>query len=286
MLLHTGHTIEEYGKIYNIMYEDLVLYRKKKGVTSTTTMNNIELPTPHIMLCLTLYYLKHYHTDRFLSNEFKIGKTTVRRIIEKIINLIYEKFVPTMIQLNEASLCSPPHSTYLENTIKLVTDASVISIYQPEHTIDRKKYYHSKSGTNYGVKFQIATDLNGHIVHVSDVVEGSIHDTILFRSSTLPSLLSDHLKILGDKGYIGNNYVITPMKNPKGKKLRGKEVKRNQIISSERVVVENVFHRIKLYHILGSIYRGNRNNLAKITHIVHIICALANLNMQSHPVRK
>lgn len=281
MLLHIGHTIEEYEKIYNTVYESLLLYRNER----TISVNNIVLPTPHTMLCMALYYMKHYHTIRYIANEFKISKSTVYDIIEKVIDLLYEKFVPTMIQLNETTLSTPPDSTCLENTVKLITDASVISIHQPKHTVERKKYYHMKSGTKYGVKFQIATDLNGMIVHVSDVVQGSIHDTTLFRSSTLPSLLSDHLKVLGDKGYIGNEYVITPMKNPQGKKLRGKEVKHNRMMSSQRVVVENVFHRIKQYHILGNIYRGNRHSFAKITHIVHVICALTNLNMQSHPIR-
>lgn len=282
MLLHTGHTIKEYKKMLNSIIEELLVYRH----TYSTTTKKTALPTPHAMLCLTLFYIKHYHTIRYIANDFKITKSTVYNIIEKVIHLLYVKFVPKMMQLNQTTLSTPPHSTYLENTIKLVTDASVISIHQPTHTADKKKHYHMKSGTNYGVKFQIATDRSGMIVHVSDVVQGSIHDTTLFRQSTLPSLLSDHLKVLGDKGYIGNEYVITPMKNPQGKKLRGKQVKQNQIISSERVVVENVFHRIKQYHILGYIYRGNRNNLAKITRIVHVICALANVNMQSHPVRK
>jgi hypothetical protein len=281
MLLHTGHTLKEYEKIYNSIIEDLLNYRQKRSIT----LNNIPLPTPHVMLSLTLYHLKHYHTERYIANEFNIKRTAVQHILEKVIDYLYEKFVPMMIQLNEANLSSPLDSSYLENTVKLITDATVISIHQPEHTADRKKYFHYKSLTNYGNKFQIATDLNGMIVHVSEVVYASIHDTTLFRSSTLPSLLSDHLKVLGDKGYIGNQYVMTPMKNPQGKKLRGKEVKRNRMISSERVVVENVFHRIKQYHILGFIYRGNKNNFAKITRIVHVICALTNLNMLSHPVR-
>jgi hypothetical protein len=281
MLSNTGHTIQEYNKILYLIEEQLLSIRQKHTISN----HNIHLPTTQNMLCITLYYLKHYHTIRYISIQFGWSRMTIQRSIEYTIESLFLYVVPVYIVFDPSTFPSPSDSSALSPSTKLIIDASVIAIHQPELSQDRKTYYYYKSGTKYGLKFQLTTTLNGHIVHVSDVVQSSIHDITLFRSSTLPSLLSDDLEILGDKGYLGGNHIITPKKKEKNKKMTRNQISDNRMISSERVVVENVFHRIKQYHLVGTIYRGNRNDLAKITHFVHVICALTNLNMQSHPVR-
>lgn len=119
-------------------------------------------------------------------------------------------------------------------------------------------------------------------MHVSDVVAASVHDTTLFKSTTLPTLLHDDCEILADKAYVGLAHVITPVK---GKKLKKRDVTYNQIVSRCRALIENLFNRLKEYALMRQLYRGDRNNTQKATHFFHVICALTNLNMQSHPVR-
>jgi hypothetical protein len=281
MLSNTGHTIEEFNKILYYIEEPLNEIRKKR----TISHDNILLPSPENMLCLTLLYYKHYQTHRYLSIQYSLNLRTLQNIIEETTDCLYLYVVPIYIVFDPSTFPSPSDSSALSPSTKLIIDATVIAIHQPELSEDRKKYYYYKSSTKYGLKFQLTTTLNGHIVHVSNVVQASLHDISLFRSSTLPSLLSNDLEVLGDKGYTGGNHIITPKKKEKNKKMTSNQISDNRMISSERVVVENVFHRIKQYHLVGTIYRGNRNDLAKITRFVHVICALTNLNMLSHPVR-
>ena len=49
--------------------------------------------------------------------------------------------------------------------------------------------------------------------------------------------------------------------------------------------MENVFHRIKQYRIVGTVYQGEKTDTVKISSIVKVVCALTNLIMQDQPVR-
>ena len=79
------------------------------------------------------------------------------------------------------------------------------------------------------------------IVSVSDVVHGSMHDNKLFKQSSLPTLLNDNCRMLGDKGYMGNKHVMIPHKKRKRSELTSEQTGINKIHNTHRVVVENVF---------------------------------------------
>ena len=113
-----------------------------------------------------------------------------------------------MISFNPTTLSTSSQLNTIANNIKLIVDSTPICIPQPKSKDERKKYYHIKSHTNYALKFQIATSLSGMIVSVSDVVHGSMHDNKLFKQSSLPTLLNDNCRMLGDKGYMGNKHVM------------------------------------------------------------------------------
>jgi hypothetical protein len=60
----------------------------------------------------------------------------------------------------------------------------------------------------------------------------------------------------------------------------------NYEINSARAAIENINQRIKTYAIIGSIYRGAIDDIDKITKISQVVCALCNLNLIKHPIRK
>ncbi|CAF4221683.1 unnamed protein product, partial [Rotaria sordida] len=61
----------------------------------------------------------------------------------------------------------------------------------------------------------------------------------------------EHVQIIADKGYIGEQYVITPRKKPRGGELTPEDKDFNRSISSARAAIENINQRIKSYAILG-----------------------------------
>jgi hypothetical protein len=283
MYLHTGHTLDEFDLLYECMQTPLINYYRHRATYVTSNVDEPGL-TPHNMLCLTLYYIRHYFPFRFICDDFDISITTLHDIVDYVITQLYS-ISDVFILFNPSYLQSYDNSSETLPNVHLIIDSSPIAIEQPEHTMTRKQYYHMKSFTRYGLKFQIAIDLWGHIVHVSSVVVGSVHDSKLYRDSSLLTHINNRMKVLGDKGYQGCENFITPFKKPRGRELNENEKGHNYTVDSQRVVVENVFHRMKQYRIIGDIYRGDRADTQKVTHIVHVIAALTNINMLSHPLR-
>ncbi|CAF1028449.1 unnamed protein product [Rotaria sordida] len=169
---------------------------------------------------------------------------------------------------------------------KLIVDSTSIAIPQPEDSQQRKAYFYSKSATNYAFKIQLACDFNHRIVHVSDCYLGSVHDLTILRESGLLEHVNDSVQIIADKAYIGKEYVITPKKKPHRGELTTEEKNFNYDINSTRAAIENINQRIKTFAILGTIYRGAIGDFDKITKISQVVCALCNLNLIKHPIRK
>ncbi|CAF0764176.1 unnamed protein product [Rotaria sordida] len=150
----------------------------------------------------------------------------------------------------------------------------------------RKEYYHAKNPTNYAIKVQVACDFCHRIAHVSECYHGSIHDITVLRESGLLKHVEESVQIIGDKGYIREEYVVTPRKKPHGRELTQDDKDFNRDINSARAAIENISQRLKTYAILGGVYRGPVDDFHKITKIIQVITASCNLNLNKHPIRR
>jgi hypothetical protein len=173
-----------------------------------------------------------------------------------------------------------------EQQHKLIVDSTCIAIHQPEDSEQRRTYYYAKSPTNYAFKVQVACDFHHRIVHVSKCHRGSVHDITILRESGLLEHTQEDVQIIGDKAYIGERYVVTPKKKPRGGEFTAEDKDYNRSISSARAAIENINQRLKKYAILGSIYRGPYDDVDKVSKIAHVISALCNLQLSKHPIRK
>ena len=59
----------------------------------------------------------------------------------------------------------------------------------------------------------------------------------------------------------------------------------NKLLSSKRVIVENVNKRLEDFKVLGLIYRGKRD-ADVMSKIVRVITSLHNFLLEAHPMRK
>ncbi|CAF3130545.1 unnamed protein product, partial [Rotaria sp. Silwood2] len=150
----------------------------------------------------------------------------------------------------------------------------------------RKAYYCAKISTNYALKVQIAHDFHYRIVHVSECFRGSVDDITVLRESGLLEHVNNAVQIIADKGYIGEEYVITPKKKPHGRELIDEDKDLNHDINSTRAAIENINQRLKIYAILGGVYRGTIDGFHKATKIVQVVCILCNLNLIKHSIRR
>ncbi|CAF4329107.1 unnamed protein product [Rotaria sordida] len=154
---------------------------------------------------------------------------------------------------------------------KLIVDSTCIAVPQPDDSQQRKAYYNSKSSTNYAFKVQIACDFNHQIVHVSERYQGSVHDITILRESGLLKYTEESVQIIADKGYIGEEYVITPKKKPHRGELTAEDKNFNRNINSTRAAIENINQRLKTYAIMDDVYRGAIDDFHKITKIAQVV---------------
>jgi hypothetical protein len=92
-------------------------------------------------------------------------------------------------------------------------------------------------------------------------------------------------KALGDKAYLGSKLIYVPHKKYKGKRFTREKKEFNKLLSSKRVIVENVNKRLEDWKVLGAIYRGKRDPEA-VSRIVRVVASLHNFLLETHPMRK
>ncbi len=138
------------------------------------------------------------------------------------------------------------------------------------------KFYSGKK-KNHTYKAQIIIDEKGKIISTY-FSEGKKHDFSLFKDSIKKNKLSKDTCILADSGYLGINQFISKAILPfKGKNLSKDCKKFNQELSKKRVLVENVFRKIKVFKIFSNNYR---NNIKQFSSDFNFIVGLVNLNAQ------
>ncbi len=94
--------------------------------------------------------------------------------------------------------------------------------------------------------------------------KGRQHDFQIFKNSNF--LISPEIECLGDKGYQGIQKLLVnsriPKKKPRGGKLSYEDKKSNQKLAKDRVVVEHINRKLKIFKILSNRYRNRRKRFS------------------------
>jgi transposase len=111
---------------------------------------------------------------------------------------------------------------------------------------------------------------------------GSKHDFQLFKDSR--SVFSSQIRCLADAGYQGlkdwHKNAETPAKKSKLHPLTQEQKTSNRKLSHERILVENVIRRLKIFRILSERYRNRRKRFALR---FNLIAAIHNLELKNAP---
>lgn len=108
------------------------------------------------------------------------------------------------------------------------------------------------------------------------VSKGKKHDFSLFKESQL--FLPKEIKLLADSGYQGiakyHSASVIPIKKKKGKALSVEDKHHNKALSKQRIFIEDVNRRCKIFRIVKDVYRGKHKNYSLTWNLVS---ALVNL---------
>jgi len=101
----------------------------------------------------------------------------------------------------------------------------------------------------------IITNYDGGILYVSDPVTGNRHDMRKLAGSESERILKSAGGVFGDKGFIGTDYITTPIRKPEDRELYLREKEYNNEVSSHRAPVERAIAQLKTWRILFTDYR-------------------------------
>jgi hypothetical protein len=132
------------------------------------------------------------------------------------------------------------------------------------------------------------------IIHVSDVVIGSMADIRLTDISNVLQQLNPKQLAIGDSGYQGKENIRVPVKRNSNKRKQQKlqpnitrlQIEHGKELQRQRSVIENINERLKLGATVGTIYRGQREDLSDVTIITRVVCVLCNVHRSRYPIRK
>ena len=113
----------------------------------------------------------------------------------------------------------------------------------------------------------------------TDFSPGSKHDFQLFKDSH--SVISVQTRALADAGYQGLTDLHlnsqTPVKKTKRHPLSPEQKARNRALSRERILIENILRKLKIFRILSDRYRNRRKRFGLR---FNLIAAIYNLELK------
>lgn len=196
-------------------------------------------------LLMLLMYYRLYVTHIFLGFLFGIDDSNVGRNINPIQPLLarFFKIPERKIRIDE------------EDISTIFLDGTEQPINRPKGK-DQKKWYSGKK-KRHTIKHQVIAGKGGKILAVGKSSYGKVHDKKDYERQHF--ILPEGVPKKADMGYIGTTWQ-TPVKKPKGKFLSEEEKSFNRKLSKERIIIEHVIGKMKIFKILAERFRNPRGD--------------------------
>jgi hypothetical protein len=201
------------------------------------------------MVLLTLEYLRDYPSYLRLGSDWGVHESSACRISRRVEECLVRsgKFkLPGKKQLQS--------NTTFEVIIVDVAESPV------ERPKKQRKYYSGKK-KRHTQKAQVVVDKQSKRVISKFTGKGREHDFKLFKRSDM--CIHQALKLKADKGYQGIKHLHTngqtPHRKPPKKELSKDQKAFNYKLASERMTIEHVIGKLKVFRILQERYRNRRN---------------------------
>ena len=140
---------------------------------------------------------------------------------------------------------------------------------------NRQKRYYSGKKKRHTIKQQVVVDVKTEKIIATRMDCGKTHDFKIYKKSK--NHVHPETKIQVDSGYQGIQKIHAnselPQKRSKKNPLSPQDKKRNKEISSQRVIVENIFAFLKKFKIISQRYRNRRKRFGLR---FNLICAIFN----------
>jgi len=156
--------------------------------------------------------------------------------------------------------------------INLIIDTTECSI-QRNRNKDIQRIFFSGKKKKHTIKYEIGVNIiNGFIHWIWGPVPGTIHDFKIVELSGIVESLEENERILGDKAYVGNDCIITPLKKPQTEI----EFAFNSVINRWREKVEHTIGRLKAFNCLTVPWR---HDISLHSIVFNVISQIVNIEL-------
>lgn len=242
---------------------------------------------------LVLHAVRSGNPQEMLESKFGIDQTTISRQIEHLLDiLVNPDRMPTAVAVADEIAEAPVDEVVEAIGHVLNFDVTEFKIEAPGNKESNDEAFSGKAQTTTA-KAIFSCSKAGILIAMGDIMPGRKHDINALRD-TLPFLgdlmrsLKDpdtppekRLEVNLDRGMVSADdewpgaHVYTPFKRAKGQKeLEPWQIEHNHVVDSDRAIIENEFRRMKVYRLIGGIFRGSVADLEKtvvfVTGIVNL----------------
>lgn len=194
-------------------------------------------------IIVTCGYMRQNITEEVWAEIFGIAQSTISRYITILTPLI-----------DRATKRDRPTKTAAARAVRRAIALVDGSLWPCWSWNGKKKLWSGKHKTT-GHGSLIITNLQGRVIFISDPVTGNQHDMGKLKGSVSEKILKKAAGVFGDKGFIGTDYITTPIRKPRSRKLLEWEKEWNRQVSSYRAPVERAVADLKVWRVLFTDYR-------------------------------
>jgi hypothetical protein len=227
-------------------------------------------------IILTLVYLRHMTTFQLLGIQFGVSESTA--------NNTFNYWLPKLRELLPCSLLEQvkKNASDYETVKEILTEYElIVDTYEqvrerPGDKEEQEKYFSGKK-SNHTFKSQIIVMPDGRdIVDVVAGKPGPKSDITLFREER--SQFDPQQRFKGDKAYVGEALITTPIKKPRNRELTTEQKEQNKAFSAKRIFVEHRIRSLKIFRVVQERFRLNPQ---KYEQVVLTICGIVRLRIRA-----
>ena len=259
-------------------------------------------------LLATLFWMRQYPTTLVLKQIFGVHQRTLARIFKRTLTALESTFQEELKWPSDGELLSWK-ITALEGTEleDIVCFADGTILHGPRSILKfapgQWDPFFCSHKHKHGVNIVCVVNYQGKILWSTNWERGSSNDQgISNRNNLRQDFIGKSYGIAADGGFTFNrkedpNKIITAKPYPYKETMEVDQESQNKkefnkLLSSNRVIVENVFARLKQWRIIGGFMRHfhpndeNKANVIDLNVLFQVLCTLHNRDLEFHPMRK
>ena len=227
-------------------------------------------------IILTLVYLRHMTTFQLLGIQLGVSESTANDTFNYWLPILRELLPCSLIEQvkkNESDLMVIQE---ILTDYELIVDSYEQVRERPGDKDEQEKYFSGKK-SNHTFKSQMIIMPDGRdIVDVVAGEPGPKSDITIFREYR--SEFDPQQRFKGDKAYLGEDLITTPIKKPKNKELTTEQKSQNKAFSAKRIFVEHRIRSVKIFRVVQDRFRLNPK---KYEQVILTICGLVRLRIRA-----